>query len=268
MLPVVRKIEEGGMSSIWTTELPGEIAKMTPRSSSHADHYHRREVTCLNLLMGSDKVARYRGELTSPNFNFIFLEHYPLGNLYNHLVNTRGTDDHPTFEEKIDISIQLTEVLIECHSLNIIHRDVKLDNILLSSIRPYSIKLIDFALAFLPDGNKKPVGAKGTPFSAAPEILRNSPKGIPYDYRVDCWSLGSAIHELFTLRNLFCGTTEREVMGNRLRGAKPIISYHLSDLSSELYEVVEGLLVDDPFERWSLEKALNALRSIRNQNIK
>jgi 5'-AMP-activated protein kinase catalytic alpha subunit len=64
------------------------------------------------------------------------------------------------------------------HSKNIVHRDIKLDNILINRIEEeeFNVKIADFGLAlFLPDGDESPKLHEkcGTPCYVAPEILRD-----------------------------------------------------------------------------------------------
>jgi len=93
-----------------------------------------------------------------------------------------------------DITFVCREVLIGLkyiHELQIIHRDIKSDNILVS--RKGEIKITDFGFsARLDPGHQKRNTIVGTPYWMAPELI----KGELYDSKVDIWSLGIMVMEM------------------------------------------------------------------------
>ncbi|KNC49271.1 STE/STE20/PAKA protein kinase [Thecamonas trahens ATCC 50062] len=88
------------------------------------------------------------------------------------------------------------------HQFNVIHRDIKSENILLSSAG--DIKLADFGFSTRldpKDGKGQAEGqVVGTPYWMAPEIVRGQPYGIP----VDVWSLGIAAIEMADAEPPYC----------------------------------------------------------------
>ncbi|KAH9806910.1 kinase-like domain-containing protein [Melampsora americana] len=93
-------------------------------------------------------------------------------------------------EAKIFI-IKVAKALEYLHQNRIIHRDVKLENVLLTS--DSHIKLADFGLA-VKTSNGYITGDCGTPHAKAPEVIR----GMPYTKSVDWWALGVMLYELIT----------------------------------------------------------------------
>jgi serine/threonine protein kinase len=86
----------------------------------------------------------------------------------------------------------------------IIHRDIKLDNILIQSINDnseYEIRIADFGLAIFTENNEKQMQKCGTPGYVAPEVFH----GRGYSYKVDMFSLGSVFFSLLTGLLLFSG---------------------------------------------------------------
>eukprot|EP00730_Choanoeca_flexa_P013469 TRINITY_DN5355_c0_g1_i2.p1 TRINITY_DN5355_c0_g1~~TRINITY_DN5355_c0_g1_i2.p1 ORF type:complete len:208 (+),score=47.67 TRINITY_DN5355_c0_g1_i2:111-734(+) len=99
------------------------------------------------------------------------------------------------------------------HNNNIMHRDVKGGNLLLT--RNYAVKLTDFDTAFPFDSNKLQTHyhAVGTPYWMAPEMAAcNYPEGYVYDQRCDVWSVGILAIEIAEGRPpLFHLTRDRAV---------------------------------------------------------
>ena len=91
-------------------------------------------------------------------------------------------------------------------SMNIIHRDLKLDNIFLNE--DFEVKIGDFGLAtklnFVQRFKKV---ACGTPNYQAPEIIQNK----KYTYAVDIWSLGCILYTLLTGKLAFDGKSVRQI---------------------------------------------------------
>jgi len=111
-----------------------------------------------------------------------------------------------------ELTCQIVKGLLECHSLGIIHRDIKPGNILISKTRG-TVKLADFGIArrlinkqatnaFLEFTNEictrwyKPI-----------EILFGDPN---HSLKIDIWSLGCVVSELFLLNPIFPGWSDIE----------------------------------------------------------
>jgi tRNA A-37 threonylcarbamoyl transferase component Bud32 len=118
---------------------------------------------------------------------YLVLEYYPGGNLYS-LFN-RG--DLSLNEKQIKmIMLQLAKGIKYLSERGIIHRDIKLDNILLDSFS--QIKIVDFGLAVILSPEEKSYEEFGTLTYVAPEILQK--RG--YNKEVDIWSLGIVLFYL------------------------------------------------------------------------
>lgn len=101
------------------------------------------------------------------------------------------------------------------HKRRIIHRDIKLDNILISNIEEgtqLSVKISDFGLSCFLSTNKneKFTEKSGTPCYIAPEILN----GHGYNEMADMFSIGSVFFNLLTGRYLFEGSNVQELLSN------------------------------------------------------
>jgi serine/threonine protein kinase len=97
------------------------------------------------------------------------------------------------------------------HKKNLIHRDIKLDNILISKIEEtdkYEVRVADFGITTFVTEGMKPKEICGSPSYIAPEMLG----GKDYDYKVDVFSAGSVLFNLLTSRYLFSGSSVSEVL--------------------------------------------------------
>ncbi len=89
---------------------------------------------------------------------------------------------------------QILNGLSFLHKQEVIHRDIKGANILLT--KSGEIKLADFGVAVKLEDNQKTISAAGSPYWMAPEII--SPGGEQPSVKCDIWSLGCTVIELLT----------------------------------------------------------------------
>lgn len=97
------------------------------------------------------------------------------------------------------VVLQLAQALQFLHSNQIIHRDIKLSNVFITSTN--NLKLGDFGLSRKVDGVATTM--VGTPLNMAPEVLGGLLNKQEYGVSSDIWSLGSMVFELLTLHPLF-----------------------------------------------------------------
>ncbi|TNV83072.1 hypothetical protein FGO68_gene7867 [Halteria grandinella] len=117
------------------------------------------------------------------------------------------------FEEK-QIRLIMTQLLLTVnfiHQMGIVHRDIKLENVLIDQVSEniYDVKIADFGLAcLLPQNGQKLYEKCGSPSYIAPEIL----KGEGYRQECDMFSLGSIFFNLLTGAYLVNGSTQSELL--------------------------------------------------------
>ncbi|XP_050166855.1 serine/threonine-protein kinase PAK 1-like [Myiozetetes cayanensis] len=123
------------------------------------------------------------------------------------------------------------------HSNQVIHRDIKSENILLGM--DGSVKLIDFgSSAWLWPWQKKRTSILGTPFYMAPEMLR----GGKYDAKVDIWALG---------------ITALEMVDGPKKGQKnPPQLQTPRDLSPVFHSFLKSCLIQKAKRRWTARQLL------------
>lgn len=114
-------------------------------------------------------------------------------------VLARQPEGRLTIEVAKQYILQITRAISHLHGLNICHRDIKLQNILLESGEEGAqIKLIDFGNSWRFKKGKFMTKIVGTTYTAAPEVLREC-----YDERCDVWSVGVVAYILLSGRRPF-----------------------------------------------------------------
>ena len=104
-----------------------------------------------------------------------------------------------TVSDVIGLGKDILHALVSCHEKNIIHRDIKDDNIFVSSDGTY--KLGDFGVSKALKDKSRAESVKGTPNFIAPEVYLGKEK---YDNTVDVYSLGIVLYKLLNkMRNPF-----------------------------------------------------------------
>ena len=140
--------------------------------------------------------------------------------------------------------------LQDIHSRNIIHRDIKSDNILVSS--QGEVKLADFGYAVVltqqQQGRKSKVG---TVCWMAPELIEG--KG-QYDNKVDVWSLGIFAIELAMGEPPYISEHHTRVLFNILHKKPPRIS---PKWSAEFQDFIDRCLDKNVERRWSCDKLIH-----------
>jgi serine/threonine-protein kinase len=161
------------------------------------------------------------------------------------------------------------EILTHClagleyiHSKQIIHRDIKPDNIFIGR-DGHSAKIGDFGVAKKISENLQAETFAGTPLYMAPEVLRN-PLGKGYDHRADLYSLGLVAYEMLEEVLPFqreCEGDPHCMLERRLAGEELALN---PSLPKGVRETVVGALALDPEDRYrsatdmreALDKAL------------
>lgn len=104
-----------------------------------------------------------------------------------------------TVKDVIGLGKDILRALVSCHDKNIIHRDIKDDNIFVTSDGTY--KLGDFGVSKALKDKSRAESVKGTPNFIAPEVYLGKEK---YDNTVDVYSLGIVLYKLLNkMRNPF-----------------------------------------------------------------
>jgi len=162
--------------------------------------------------------------------------------------------------EAVSIVGHVLDVLVAAHAQRIVHRDIKPDNVFLTSRGV--VKLMDFGIARLLDGAQATASGAlmGTPAFMPPEQANGRNKDI--DARSDVWSAGALLFVLLTGHEVHHARTTSEQMIYAATQPARSIATLLPELEAELVQVVDVALAFDMHGRWQTAGAMgNALRS-------
>lgn len=143
-------------------------------------------------------------------------------NLYEFSKFNRECGDEPYFTlgRLQKIAKQVLTALDYVHSLRLIHCDLKPENILIRSYSRCEVKVIDFGSScFVDDHLTSYVQSRSY---RAPEVML----GLPYDQKIDLWSLGCILAELWTGYVLFQNDSVQSLLA-RILGIIGDFPYHL-----------------------------------------
>ena len=148
----------------------------------------QNEVTILKKIRHPNTIQLY-ALCETPQVIHIVTEYVPDGALL-HEIFKRGTFNSKNTQ---NIIYQLLCTLDYLHAMGVVHRDIKPDNILLTSTRSLQIKLADFGISKIFEDTVKLSTGGGTPPFMAPEMFSDQPyHGKP----VDIWSVGVLTYKL------------------------------------------------------------------------
>lgn len=168
----------------------GELSMINikhPNLMENISYHKYEELNTLNLY--NNKFIEFNYKYYDKNNWIDLIDIYNDNNPKYHLISE-------LYNNKKDISLQLVKVVNFLHNKNIVHRDIKLDNILYNSNQKRII-LCDFEYCKkITDNNINKKLRIGTPLYYPPEMLNKSIQYIDYK-KVDIWNVGFTIYILF-----------------------------------------------------------------------
>ena len=210
----------------------------------------QQEISFLKLFDESDYVLKYYGSYFSRKSNTIWLvlEYCSSGSLIDLMLSMERTFSEV---EVATIMEMVLKGLVSIHNKNIIHRNIKGSNILLSE-NGYA-KLADFGIGALLSGEKYRKRRKGSPYWMSPQVASNS----KYDFKTDIWSLGITCIELIEGEPPFSEMEPKEVIekiATNSLNLNEIVNYN--DHTYEFKNFIEHCLEVDPKKIFSAEQLL------------
>jgi serine/threonine protein kinase len=168
-------------------------------------------------------------------------------------------------EQAIKYAVQIGEALQAAHAKSIVHRDIKSDNIMVSS--DGRVKVMDFGLAKLKGSLKltKTSSTVGTLSYMAPEQLQ----GAEVDARSDIFSFGVVLFELLTGHIPFRGEHEAALMYSIVNEEPEPLTKYVPGASPELLHILSRALEKSPEDRYQqVAEMVIDLRRLQKQSTK
>ena len=239
--------------------------------------YFKNEINILRILNHPNIVKLEEIKMDENNY-YIVMEYINGGELSDYLKKYIEKYGKPFSEEIVQYLMkQIISALIYIHDLNIIHRDLKLENIMVDfdnekdkeelNMMKAKIKIIDFGFAIMLSSKFSLTNsAVGTFMYMDPKILKEFDNQIlvdksrGYGKEVDIWSLGCICYQLFRGKYPFEAKTFEELVGKIDKG-----KYKLPTTASrEIISFLDKMLKYKGKDRLSAKELINEPFLVKN----
>ena len=257
---IIKKLGEGGMGVVYLaedTKLERQVAiKFLPRHiAAKSDERKRFEIE-----------AKAAAALNHPNIATIYAIEEADEEIFIVMEYIDGQELKEEVRSKklevgkvLEIAVQIAEGLQAAHKKDVVHRDIKSANIMVTE--ECKIKIMDFGLAKV--GGGAMVTKTGTTLGTAAYMSPEQARGDEIDQKSDIWSFGVVMYEMLTGQLPFKGEYEQAVTYSIVNENPNPISEVRSDLPHELETIVNKCLEKKPPNRYQhVDDMLVDLRKI------
>ena len=270
-----KSLGKGTFGEVYLTKITGDMntyaTKVYERDKIEVSpdlfNYLKAEISILKGLNHPNIVKLKEVKKTKKHF-YLVMEYCNGGELKGALEKYQLKNGKAFSEEIVQyIMRQIMSAINYLHSRNIMHRDIKLENILLDypteedknnlNIMKSTVKLIDFGFAII---LKKSLteSVVGNPMNMDPLILKKLTSNgrvrkLGYDTKVDIWSLGSICYEMLIGKSAFDAEDIDELVEKIEKGDYTVPK----NLSKEIVSFLNGMLQYNPNIRLSSAQLIN-----------
>ncbi|XP_063912558.1 uncharacterized protein LOC135129342 [Zophobas morio] len=220
------------------------------------------EVQLLRALGNHENINRAYGLYDFKEYYVIVMEYVKDGELLGILLKHFENGGIYSEAEIAIVMYQVIKAIAHCHKKNVIHRDIKPDNILVNddarmgepgALKTNPIKLCDFGMAAILTENGTLAETCGTPEYMSPERLR----GANYNEKSDIWSSGVLLYILIAGSFPFFGENVYAIREKTESLHYPIINERMKNISKDCIALMNCMLAKNPEERPSAQELLN-----------
>ncbi len=254
---ITEKIGEGGMCMVYkAVDLMQRrdvalkvIRPEFAREQPIVDRFCVEAVTLAKL--NHPNVASVYGFFRQGEDFFIAME-FVAGETLEHVLSQNGA---MPWKQAVPLFCHVLDGIEHAHQLEIIHRDIKPGNIMLTESGV--IKVMDFGIARLPGSSRltKDGSIIGTPAYMSPEQIR----GREMDTRSDIYSLGMLLYELLTGRLPFVSSSDYELMRSHIEDTPLPLRDAVPDLPPLIETAIMRALMKKPEERFRTAREFRAV---------
>ena len=269
---LIKSIGKGNFGEVFLTQKQGYpqyyATKKMERRKCEVPPLLNRLINEIRILTSvkHPNIVKYIDLKKTKNHWYLITEFISGGSLTDILHKYMTMYQRPFPEDIVQhIMRQIVSAVQYLHFNRIIHRDLKLDNILVNFASDYDkqtlnlkncqVKIIDFGFATILNSDKTNT-VLGTPPNMDPKILEQITTGIPtngYTEKVDIWSLGTLCYEMIMGYSPFRATNMQELYQKVKKG-----NYILpSNLSEEIVSFINSMLQQDDEERADADELMN-----------
>ena len=246
---ILEKLGEGGMGVVYKAHditLNRYVAlKFLPQyltSDSNEKERFYHEARAAASLMHQNVAVIY--EIGEHNRQLFIAMEYVEGQTLKKIVENKS--EILTIKKVLDIAIQICKGLVAAHDKGIVHRDIKSDNIMLTS--KDQIKLMDFGLAKITGATK--LTKDGSTVGTAAYMSPEQALGEEVDNRSDIFSFGIVLYELLTTHLPFDAEHQAALVYSIINEDPQPIARFNTKVSPEIERIVFKALTKDKNERY------------------
>ncbi len=198
--------------------------------------------------MNHSNITMYVESFVESSKLYIVMEHADGGDLSGAIQKRKAESNYYNEDEVMRIFVQICLALKHVHGANILHRDLKSQNIFLTLNG--MVKLGDFGIAKVLDASDDQARTQiGTPYYLSPEICESQ----PYGRKSDVWSLGVVLYEIIALEMPFQAISLPALV-LKICSAEPNYKLVEGRYSPNLIALTKSMLSKSPDKRPSLNQ--------------